>query len=309
MTGKKPRPNRTAIAVTTAAETARVAQLLARDGRDRRADRLREAALAEMAKGRFANQDDAKLGPTPEHAAKVPFEPFTADKVPGTARSVQTVRRVSVNRVKQLYDRGVFSDDTYPAVLWYQRQFEAAGFVLGASAANWGEAIVGERSYGAMPKSATAAEARELFRFARGGRRQDSDGEITFEAWSLPADMLPTFDLVVLDEMTIQEAATAAKCRYTNAAAAVKHVALLLAGRIAHLLPVRAVGAPGSEPVEQLLEPVPVGVPAGGFGELDPIFRNEHGILRSWDVIAGIVRMRVAGVPDDEILAGLGEDQ
>lgn len=310
-------------------EAERVAGVLARDSLDRRSERLREAALVEVKSGRIKNIEDTFIRPTAEHANHVKFEDVIVEK-DGAGREVKALRRVSVNRVKQLYDRGVFTDDTYPAVLWYQRQWEASDFTLGASAASWGETIVGERSYGLMPKSGIAAEARELFRMARGGRRLESaEGEVSYESWSLPPDMLPTFDLVVLHEMSIKKAAAEGKCRYSNAAVAVKHVALLLSGRISHLLPVRAVGAPGSEVsaisaqeldrlrrIEALAEATTVpGEKAAADAaaarireKLDPIFIDDDGFMRPWDQIAAITRGRVAGYADDEILAGLGED-
>lgn len=324
-TEKKERAPKVPKVVTTKHETVRVGKLLRRDRVEAAAELARVTAIGEVSAGRIKNLEDTFVRPTPEHARQVKFEHVTVEK-DGAGREVKALRRVSANRVKQLYDRKIFTDETYPAVLWYQRQFEAAGFDLGASAANWGEAIVGERSYGAMPKSATAAEARHLFRFARGGRRQDGDdGEISFESWSLPGDMLPTFDLVVLDEMTIQDAATETNCRYTNAALAVKHVALLLSERVSHLLPVRAVGAPGSDPtdtkdIERLrkAEALRDGSTVAGEkqaaadaaerlrGRIGPIFFDDHGLLRKWDAIAAIVRMRVAGIADAEILAIIG---
>lgn len=290
-------------------EQTRVSRTLRRDRQDAAAEDARIAAEAEVAAGKFANIAATRIGPTREHAAKVEFEPFTADKVLGTVRTVETVRRVSVNRVKQLHDRGVFTDDTYPAVLWYQRMWENAGFVIGASAASWGDAVRGEPAYGVMPKTAVAAECREMFRFARGGRRLEADdGEVSFETWSLPPDMLPTFDNVVLCEMTIAEAAAAAKCRYSNAAAAVRHVALMLLGRIEHWLPVRAVGAPGSAPDEagldrlRKVEAMRDGAATDGerdaaIAALDRIranvpaeFLNARGFMRPAAVIAKILR-------------------
>lgn len=265
-------------------EAKRVARLLRRD----RSDDQAEAARIEAG-------ERGRLGPTPEQADQ--FEPHRVDEVEGAGkRQVETVRRISVNRVKQLYDRGVFDDLTYPAVLWYQRTWEASGFTLNASAASWGEAIPGERSYGAMPKTAVAAEARDLFRFARGGRRIEDDGTVTHEAWSLPADMLPTFDAVVLDEMTIADAAAAARCRYSNAALAVKHVALLLVGRVSHLLPTRAVGAPGGEVVsEERLVTLVERVATTPIDEIDPEYLDARGRMLPFEDIAAVIRARFAG--------------
>lgn len=283
------------------AEAGRVAALLARTAAHRTDDQTRALAAAEARAGRFVDPEVVKLGPTPEQLAKGPFEPILAEKIGGDTRTVHTVRRVTENRVKQLHDRGVLTDDTYPAVLWYRRQWEGSGFGLGASSANWGERIVGEPSYGAMPRTAAAAECRHLFRFARGG---SGDG------FALPPDMLPTFDLVVLHELTISDAATIAKCRYSRAATVVQHVALLLLGRISHLLPVRAVGAPGSEPVadplpgfvatDQALSNAVAEIEAG-VRQVPPEFVNGRGFLRPGPVIAKILRGE--DLSDEELAA------
>lgn len=274
------------------AEKARVRNLLRRDRLDREVEARRTAARAELDRGRPVNITDASIGPTPEHAAKVPFEPYRVEKHEGTVRDVETVRRVSVNRVKQLHDRGVLTDDTYPACLWYQRQWEGCGFVLGATAASWGDQVRGDPDYRLGPKTPAQWESRRNFRFARK---------------AIPYDMIGIFDLVVLEEFSIREAAQISKCRYSNAPKVVQAAALRLLGGIAHLLPVRAVGAPGSEPVATI---APVeGVPAGTFGEVDPIFVGPDGFLRPWDEIAVITRLRVAGVAEEDILAGLGDGQ
>lgn len=283
------------------AEAARVAAILASDAKDRRVERKRDIAAREIDEGRFGNITDTHIGPTPEQQAKIGFEPYTADKVEGTVRKVETVRRVSVNRVKQLHDRGILTDDTYPAVLWYQRQWEESGLCIGASAANWGEAIPGEKAYGMMPRTAKAANARALFRFARE---------------FIPLDMVGTFDRVVLEELTITEAASAARCRYANAAKVIAGSAFRLLGGVIHLLPVRVLGAPGSEPgmktaaedLERLrkVEALEAGATTDGEREaasaaaerlrarLDPAFLDEDGFMRPWDEIAAIVRAKVA---------------
>lgn len=296
--GVKPRKGPPKLAASSA-ETARVTRLLRRDRQDAAAEAEREAAEREVREGRASAAARARIGPTRETADQ--FEPHLVEEISGAgARMVETVRRISENRVKQLHDRGVFTDDTYPAVLWYQRQFEAAGFTLGASAAAWGDGSRGEPAYGVMPRTAVAAEAREMFRFARGGRTLDGEDGPYAEGWALPADMLPTFDLVVLSEMTIAEAAATARCRYSNAAAAVRHVALMLLGRVEHLLPVRAVGAPGSVPLETVLElgtHITEQAISNAIFEMEinrsavpPEFINARGFMRPAAVIAKMIR-------------------
>lgn len=297
--------------MTTKHERVRVGKLLRRDRVDAAADLARVTALAEVKEGRNKNLEDTYIRPTPEHAAKVPFEEVVIEKHAGSDRDVRTLRRVSVNRVKQLHDRGVFTDDTYPACLWYQRQWEACGFVLGASAATWGEQVRGSPTYGFGPKTPAQLEARHSFRHARA---------------FIPGDLVGIFELVVLEEYSIRDAARISRCRFSSGPKAVQAAALLLLGGVSHLLPVRAVGAPGSEPIdrkdidrlrkaEALRDGATIAAEKQAAADaaarlrerIGPIFFDAHGIMRRWDVIASIVRMRVAGVPDAEILEGLGE--
>jgi len=297
-------------AMTTKHERVRVGKLLRRDRTDAAVELARVTALAEVGAGRIKNIEATYIGPTPEHAKQVKFEEVTVEK-DGAGREVKALRRVSVNRVKQLYDRGVFTDDTYPACLWYQRQWEACGFILGASAATWGEQVRGTPSYGFGPKTPAQLEARHSFRHARG---------------FIPGDLVGIFELVVLDEHSIRDAARLSRCRFSSGPKAVQAAALLLLGGVGHLLPVRAVGAPGSEPADlksidrlRKAEALRDGATVAGERQaaadaaarlrerVDPIFIDAHGYLRLWDQIAAITRLRVAGVPDSEILAGLGE--
>lgn len=280
-------------------EAKRVARILRRDKREREDEAERIEAARELAAGKSAAGDRARLGPTPEHAAKVEFEHVTLEVAAGSVREVRVLRRASVNRVKQLYDRGVLSDDTYPGCLWYQRQWEGAGFVLGSSAAKWGDAVAGQPAYGAMATTVAAAECREMFRFARLGLAPDP---------SLLADvrMLDLFDMVVLGEATIEDAARVHVCRPTTATLRLRAVAWRLRERISHLLPVREVGALAAEMgveavvrVERPTMPETGGIASGGAeiedlgqlaGGIDPRFRNARGFIRPMFVIAKILR-------------------
>ena len=223
---------RPTIAELASLEAKRVNELLLRDRRTAKRERKRRDAEIEVAEGKFGNIDDTVVEPTPELLRTGAFEPYRPDKTEGTVRSLATLRRVQSNRIVQLHQRGVLDDDTFPAVLWYRRTWDGCGFDLSASAAAWGEQIRGERAYGFGPKTPAQVEERRNFRFARE---------------FVPDDMIATFDLIVLEEMTIADAARAARCRYTNITAMVRVAAYRLRGGIGHLLPVREVGAMGGE--------------------------------------------------------------
>jgi hypothetical protein len=289
---------------TSISEAKRVAALLGRDRADRRSDHRRATAEQELEAGKFDNIDDAVVLPTREQLRHGEFEPFTPDKTVGTIRSTQALRRVSEARIVQLHARGVLTDDTYPAVLWYRRAWEKTGYdtVLSASAMSERSAG-GERAYGHMARTAVEAEARFAVHFAAG---------------FIPADMLGTFDRVVLEEMTITDAARAARCRYANVTAVVRHAALLLLGGIAHLLPVRAVGAPGSSPQDvelarlRKVEALEAGAATDGEREaagaaaerirsrIDPVFMDDQGYLLPWDQISAIILAKLGDGVEDE---------
>jgi hypothetical protein len=265
-------------------EAKRVAAIIRRERTYRRSEPKRIEALREVDDGEVRNIADSVSMPTPEQMKSGSFEPYTVEKTDGTVRQVATLRRVSEARIVQLHARGVLTDDTYPAVLWYRRAWEKTGYDTVLSASGMGERSAGgERAYGHMARTAVEAEARFAVHFAAG---------------FIPADMLGTFDRVVLQEMTITDAARAAKCRYTNVTAVVRHAALLLLGGIGHLLPVRAVGAPGSSPVV-LSEPEPADLDAaahepGAVATADPKFLDERGYMLPWEQISAIIRGGVA---------------
>lgn len=265
---------------TSISEAKRVAALLGRDRTDRRSDERRRIACDELETGKFDNIADAVTLPTREQLRHGEFEPFTPDKTDGTIRSTQALRRVTTARIVQLHARGVLTDDTYPAVLWYRRTWEKTGFDTILSASGMSERSAGgERAYGHMARTPLELEARDALHFAAG---------------FIPADMLGTFDRVVLEEMTITDAARAARCRYANVTAVVRLAALRLLGGISHLLPVRAVGAPGSSPVV-LSEPAPADFEEeahqpGVVVTADPKFLDARGYMRPWHEIVEILR-------------------
>lgn len=296
-----PREPREAMSVEAMAEreAKRVSVLLRRDRTDAKAEARRLSAEDELDAGKFDNIADAVLLPTREQLRHGEFEPHQPDRTAGTIRSAPGMKRVTPARIVQLHARGVLTDDTYPAVLWYRRQWEKTGFetILSASAMTERSAG-GERAYGHMARTAIELEARFNLHFA---------------ASFIPADMLGTFDRVVLEEMTITDAARAARCRYVGVTTVVKLAASRLLGGIAHLLPVRAVGAPGSSPEDadlarlRKVEALEAGAATDGEREaarlaadrirdrIDPAYLDDDGHMRPWAEIAAIIREQIDG--------------
>jgi hypothetical protein len=199
-------------------ERTRVAALLQRDADDREQERLRGMAVKQVENGEFANLDDTVIRPTPEQMAKGDFVPFTPRGEEGTVRSVRTVRRRVTSQLVTLHSRGVLDDDLLAACKWYRDRYEAAQMNPAAGVAGYGASIRGDRIYGHLPSTEWAAEARSDFRWA--------------EAF-IPIDARAMFNLVILDDCAIQEAARVGCCRFSNASAAVKRGALSLLGGVA----------------------------------------------------------------------------
>ncbi|GHH09296.1 hypothetical protein GCM10008023_05790 [Sphingomonas glacialis] len=261
---------RPSIAELMEREQARVDGILRRDRAGTKTERKRREALAEVKEGKFGNLADTALQPTPELLRTGEFAEYIPDKTDGTIRTVPTLRRVQHSRIIALHKRGVLDDDTFPACLWYRKAWEGCGFDLSATAAAWGEQIPGEKAYGHGGKTPAQVEARQNFRFA---------------AAFIPDDMRKTFDLVVLEELTITDAAREARCRYTNVTVMLKLAAYLLRGGIGHVLPTREVGAPGGDvapdPASQSTpEPRP---------DLDPRYLDERGYMRPYAEIKVIL--------------------
>lgn len=258
---------RPSIAELQERERDRVADLLRRDRAVSKTERKRREALAEVKEGKFGNLADTALQPTPELLRTGEFAQYTPDKTDGTIRTVPTLRRVQNSRIIALHARGVLDDDTFPACLWYRKAWEGCGFDLSPTAAAWGEQIPGEKAYGHGGKTPAQVEARQNWRFARS---------------FIPVDMVETFDRVVLEEMTITEAATNARCRYTNVTKMITVAAYLLRGGIGHVLPTRDVGAPGGEPHGPISAQEPAGSVPEPRPDLDPRYLDERGYMRPY---------------------------
>lgn len=203
------------------AEAERVAGILKRDADDAERERRRAIAVAQVASGEFANLDDTVVPPTAEQLEKGDFTSYTPRGEKGTVRSVRTVRRRLTSQLLTLHSRGVLDDDLLAACKWYRDRYEAAQMQSAAGVAGYGASIPGDRIYGHLPSTEWSAEARADFRWA---------------ACFVPADVRAMFDLVILQDRPIQEAARMGRCRFKNASASVKRGALSLHDGIASRL-------------------------------------------------------------------------
>jgi DNA-directed RNA polymerase specialized sigma24 family protein len=107
----------------------------------------------------------------------------------------------------------VLEDHEYRACRWYRTRWERSGLdPLSAStiAPNFG---VGERAYGHMAKTEAQAQARSDYRWARE---------------QIPVDVRKLFDAVVIDDLSIDDAARIVRLRYRNAQAGFRRAVLVL---------------------------------------------------------------------------------
>lgn len=198
-------------------EQLRVAAMLQRDADDREADRLRAIAVAQVENGEFVNLDDTVMPPTREQLSKGDFVPYTPRGEEGTVRSVRTVRRRITSQLVILHSRGVLDDDQLSACKWYRDRYEAAQMEPAAGVGGYGASVRGDPVYGHLPSTEWAAEARADFRWAQA---------------FIPDDVRAMFNLVILDDVPIQEAARKGRCRFANASAAVRRGSLHLHGGV-----------------------------------------------------------------------------
>lgn len=190
-------------------EIERVDAIIRRDQRDRAQDLRRVTARVEFDQGRFVNLADTRDTLPDEQLAAGEFEPVTVFLPAETIRKNETIRRVS--RAYSLYQRGVLDNDTYPVCVWYRDIFDMSGLDPLISSTFEPKYGTGEIEYGHLARTEWQAEARNSFRYARE---------------FVPGDVRPLFDLVILSDVAIAEAAKLTRCRYANAAAAFKRGAL-----------------------------------------------------------------------------------
>lgn len=202
-----------------AREDERVEAVILRDQRDRQQDLRRVTARVEFDQGRFVNLADTRDTLPDEQLAAGEFEEVTVFLPAETIRENVTIRRVS--RAYSLYQRGVLDNDTFPACVWYRDCFDFSGLdplIASTFEPKYG---TGERDFSHLARTESQADARESFRFARE---------------FVPLDVRPLFELVILSDMAIADAAKLTRCRYANASAAFKRGALGLLEYVGPLL-------------------------------------------------------------------------
>lgn len=206
----------------TEQEAKRVGRILKMDRAEADAAERRQVAGLQVESGEFKNIEDTVVPPTPEWLAKNETIPFCPKPPHWTARSPKTVRKkAEVSALYVLHDRGVLDDQTFAAAMWYRGRYDAADFGPRYGIANYGETVRADPVYGHMPRSEWAALARSDYLWARR---------------FIPADVLDTYEMVVLQDMSIRAASKKSRVRFANASAAFRAGALALHIGIAHRL-------------------------------------------------------------------------
>lgn len=203
------------------AEQRRVTRLIERDIVEREREAKREQALKELEIGIDANIADTSIAPTQEQLKK---GHFIRRKVAGEQwqdRAVDGYRRLQIMQITYLASRGVLNEKTYAACKWYRERYEAAQMEPSAPVAQYGETVRGDPIYGPLPRTEWAAEARADIRWARE---------------FIPDDMIDLFEMIVIDDVQLTQAARLSKCRFNNAKAAFCAAAFRLYDGISHRL-------------------------------------------------------------------------
>lgn len=187
------------------AEHERIRALIIRDAEERDRNERRAKARREFEEGRFVNLDDTKDTLPPEQLNADEFEPVTVFLPAETVRENSTVRRVS--RIKALWRRGVLEDHEMAACSWYRNQWELSGLDPLVSSTFEPKYGNGGAAFGHMPRTPEQVEARDNFRFMED---------------AIPADVRHLVNVVILKDMTIEEAGKAVRIGFRNAQAAFK---------------------------------------------------------------------------------------
>jgi len=187
------------------ASALRVAGLIKRDAEQREADQRRKAALSDLEAGLEINPADLMLKPTPEQLRDPAFVTRKVAAKHWADGGLTGYRRLHISQITYLASRGVLDDQLFAACQWYLERYEAAEMEPTAAVAQYGETVRGDPLYGPLPRTEWAAEARADFRAAR---------------CLISADLLPTFEMVVLKDITLSEVARLRICNFRNVRAA-----------------------------------------------------------------------------------------
>ena len=182
-----------AVEAVKAKEGVRRTKLLRQTRLDAKADAEREAAELEIRSGVFVNVGDAVVPPTPEWLAKHETRPVTvqADGEGHHARSVKTVRRVVTSHARRAYNAGKINERQWKACEWYRLQYDLSGLGGRMKTANFNQRIVGGPHMGILFNE-QQIEAQTHLRDVR---------------LLINAAMLAFFDMVVIDEISVDRAA------------------------------------------------------------------------------------------------------
>lgn len=185
----------------------RLMAILERDAADRETEQRRRMALADLEAGIERSKADTLIPPTPELLTKGDFISRKIADKQWADGALRGYRRVQVSQIFILHGRGVLNDNTFAAVNWYRERYEASQMEPKAPVAQYGETVRGDPLYGHLPSTEWAVEARQDVREARS---------------FIPDDILPMFDAVVLNDISMKEAAKLKRLRYVNFSAAFK---------------------------------------------------------------------------------------
>lgn len=186
-----------AIGGPMAREANRVAAMLARDKAYQQAEDDRKAAILEIHDGTYINVGDAVVPPTPEWLSKHESKTVTvsADGEGHHARSVKTVRRVATGHHIRAFIAGKITEDQMKACAWYREQFEASGLEGLIKSASFEPRIHGGPSSGVLFNE----------------RQQQAQGHIRNARLLIPRGVRKFFDLVILEDVPIAQAAKRSK--------------------------------------------------------------------------------------------------
>lgn len=182
------------------AEEARVRDLIERDQRYDQQERFRREAELEVAGGKVSLMPDTAVEPTPEWLEKGEVETFIPRQAEGTTVLIKTRRRVQSSSITKLCIDGRITEDQFLACRWYRSLHEEAG-LEGRYKSSHISLTAGTSGGGGIAQHPMAnhereANARILLRIA-----------ITY----INKRFLPVFDNVVIHDMSLRAAATAAK--------------------------------------------------------------------------------------------------
>lgn len=208
----------------TQAERDRVQALLDRDRADYAREITRAAAEIELENGKSIAIVDVVIEPTPEWMAKGEVETFTPRLEDGTVKTVRGYRRGGISVVVKLCFDGKITDDQLFACRWYRFIHEVSGISGRYKTAHLSLAgnVGGGMGMAQHPMAAHAreAEAREHYRLAK---------------MHVNPRFLPVFENVVVSDMSLRAAATAAKRDNSRILANFRHAAQQVAELAASL--------------------------------------------------------------------------